>query len=60
MKRFLFLQIVSDKWEQNNRALDTYYVHKDYSNVIKVYDDYIEFDSKSEPAKTQKVQKDRN
>ena len=35
MMRYLFLQIVSDKWEPKYRVPDHYYVNNDYANVIK-------------------------
>ena len=45
MTQYLFLQIVSNKWEQKYRVPDTYYINNDYRNVIKVHEDYIEFNT---------------
>ena len=35
MMQYLFLQILSNKWEQNHRKPDTYYINIDYANVLK-------------------------
>ena len=33
----------SAKWKQKHRVLDTYDIKNNYTNAIKVYEDYIEF-----------------
>ena len=45
MTQYLFLQIVSNKWEQKQRVPDTYYITNHYRNVIKIHEDYIEFNT---------------
>ena len=35
MMQYLFLQILSNKWEQNHRKPDTHYINIDYANVLK-------------------------
>ena len=45
MTQHLFLQFVSNKWEQKHRVSETFYINSDKTNIIKVYKDYVEFDA---------------
>ena len=36
--RYLFLQIVSHKWEQKHRVPDTYHTNSSYPNVMNYMD----------------------
>ena len=53
MTRYLFLQIVFDKWEPKDRVRYTYYTNNGYTSVIQVQEDYNEFDR--EQAKNKKI-----
>ena len=59
MTRYLFQQIVSNKWEQKHRAPDTYYcVNNDYAMLKKVCKTYIEFNTEqAENTKSSERQK---
>ena len=48
MTRHPLLQIFSDKWEQKNRVPDACYINNDHTNLIKVCEDYFEFDTEQD------------
>ena len=56
MTWYLFLQIVSNKWEQKCRVPDTYYINNGYTNLLIVYEEYIDFDTE-QAGNTQKGKK---
>ena len=37
MMQYLFLQIVSNKWEQKHRVPDTYYLNKCYKSLLRLH-----------------------
>ena len=45
MSQYLFLQLVTNKWEHFLRVPDTCGISNDYTNIIKVYENYIEFNT---------------
>ena len=53
-----FQKIVSKKWEQKHKLYDTYYTNNDNTKLVKVYEDYIEFDAEqAEYTKSAEIQK---
>lgn len=45
MSQYLFLQLVFNKSEHFVRVPDTCGISNDYTNIIKVYENYIEFNT---------------
>ena len=49
------LKVRSDKSEVRTKTCDTYYVNNSYTNVTKVYEEYIEFRTGSNHKKCRKT-----
>ena len=51
----VFTNCSSEKWYVRTKTVsDTYYINNDYTNTIKVYEDYIEFRTGRKSAERQK------
>ena len=51
------LKVISDKSEVRTKTCDIYYVDNSYTNVTKVYKEYIEFRTGSNHKKCRKTKK---